>query len=94
RQIGARALLDSGAEGIILNSRFAKAHHLSLKPLQHPFPVRNVDGTENVMGWVRHTTTQTVRIYSRNGRSYHEERAEFYITDIGDQDMILGTDWL
>ena len=94
RQIGARALLDSGAEGIIMHSQFARTHRLTLKPLQNPFPVRNVDGTENIMGWVRHTTTQTVRIYSKSGQSYHEERAEFYITDIGDHDIILGTDWL
>ncbi len=77
-----------------MHSRFAKTHRLTLRRLEQPFPVRNVDGSENVMGWVRHTTTQTVRIYSQNGRSYHEERAEFYITDIGDHDIILGTDWL
>lgn len=77
-----------------MNSTFAKEHRMTLKPLAEPFAVRNVDGTENIMGWVRHTTTQIVRIYSQDRQAYHEESAEFYITDIDDHDMILGTDWL
>ncbi len=93
-QIGAHALLDSGAEGIIMHFHFTKAHRLTLKPLQQPFPVRNVDSTENIMGWVRHTTIQTIQIYSQNGCFSHQERVEFYITDVRDHDLILGTDWL
>ncbi|KAI0709710.1 hypothetical protein C8T65DRAFT_516237, partial [Cerioporus squamosus] len=48
------ALLDSGAEGIIMHSHFAKAHHFTLRPLQQLFPICNVDGTKNIMGWVYH----------------------------------------
>lgn len=94
RKIVAQALIDSGAEGIIINARYANQHHFTLIPLSSPFPVRNVDGTDNVMGWVRHYTVQRVRIYSRDGHSYHEELVELYVTDIGDHDVILGTDWL
>ena len=94
RKISAQALLDSGAEGIIINSRFAKTHNLTLLPIPHPFPVRNVDGSENILGWVRHYTRQKIRIPSDKPDSYHDEIAEFYITDIGDNDVILGTDWL
>lgn len=94
KRIVAQALVDSGAEGIIINARYANAHHFTLIPLSSPFPVRNVDGSENVMGWVRHYTVQLVRIYSRDGQSYHEELIELYVTDIGDHDVILGTDWL
>ncbi|KAI0038346.1 hypothetical protein FA95DRAFT_1473646, partial [Auriscalpium vulgare] len=59
-----------------------------------PFPVRNIDNTENVMGWVTHSTTQTIRVYAKDSSSYHKEEAEFFLTDIGDYDMILGIDWL
>ncbi|KAF5345315.1 hypothetical protein D9758_002139 [Tetrapyrgos nigripes] len=94
RKIDASALIDSGAEGIIINSQFAQRNQLTLLPIKNPFPVRNVDGSENTMGWVREYTIQNLRIYSRDNKAYHEEQAEFYVTDIGDHDIILGTDWL
>ena len=94
RKIDAEALLDSGSEGIIINSRFAKRNNLTLRPVPKPFPVRNVDGSENIMGWVRHYTIQKFPIHSQDSDSYHEEQAHFYVTDIGGHDIILGTDWL
>jgi hypothetical protein len=94
RKINATALLDSGAEGIIINNTFTTLHNLNRIKIPKPFPVRNVDGSENVMGWVTHYTIQTLRIYAPNDSSFHEETSEFYITDIGDHDIILGTDWL
>ncbi|KAF5366238.1 hypothetical protein D9758_005822 [Tetrapyrgos nigripes] len=94
RKIDANALIDSGAEGIIINSQFAQRNQLTLLPIKNPFPVRNVDGSENTMGWVREYTIQNLRIYSQDNKAYHEEQAEFYVTDIGDHDIILGTDWL
>ncbi|KZV59184.1 hypothetical protein PENSPDRAFT_552037, partial [Peniophora sp. CONT] len=60
------ALQDSGAEGILLNYRFARLHNLTRTRLGRPIPVRNVDGSDN----------------------------EFFIADIGEHDLILGTDWL
>ncbi|KAF5319135.1 hypothetical protein D9758_018626 [Tetrapyrgos nigripes] len=77
RKIDADALIDSGAEGIIINGQFTQKNQLTLLPIKNPFPVRNVDGSENTMGW-----------------AYHEEQAEFYVMDIGDHNIILGTDWL
>ncbi|KAF5329926.1 hypothetical protein D9758_018639 [Tetrapyrgos nigripes] len=94
RKIDANALIDSGAEGIIINSRFAHENQLTLLPIKNLFPVRNVDGSENTMGWVREYTIQNLCIYSQGHRAYHEEKAEFYVTDIGDHDIILSTDWL
>ncbi|KAF5366729.1 hypothetical protein D9758_006582 [Tetrapyrgos nigripes] len=94
RKIDTNALIDSGAEGIIINSQFAQENQLTLLPIEKLFPVRNVDSSENTMGWVREYTIQNLRIYSQDNRAYHEEKAEFYVTDIGDHDIILGTDWL
>lgn len=94
RKIVANALIDSGAEGLIINASFAKSHHFSLLPVPAPFPVRNVDGSENIMGYVTHFTIQRVRIYNHDRSSYHEEEIELYVTDIGDHDVILGSDWL
>ncbi len=58
REISARALLDSGAEGIIADDGFACANRLMLRTLVRPLPVRNMDGSPNKMGSVKHTTIQ------------------------------------
>jgi len=93
REISARALLDSGAEGIIVDHEFAKRNKLTLRTLAKPIPVKNVDGTMNQQGAVRYTTIQTIRIKSPSNE-YHEERSELYVTALGDHDVIFGTDWL
>jgi gag-polyprotein putative aspartyl protease len=93
KEISARALVDSGAEGMIIHQDFAKRNNLTLRTLKSPLPVRNVDGSSNTSGAVHHTTIQTLRIKAPQN-NYHEERSEFYITAIGDHDIILGTDWL
>ena len=92
KEISARALLDSSAEGMIINSSFAKRHKLTLRQLRKPLPVRNVDGSSNKAGAVSSTTIQTVRLWTLQNQ-YHEERSEFYVTAIGDHNIILGTDW-
>ena len=93
REINARALLDSGAEGIIVDHAFAKRNNLTLRTLIKPLPVQNVDGTPNKSGAVRHTTIQNIRIKTIEGQ-YHDERTELYVTGLGDHDILLGTDWL
>lgn len=93
-KIDTSALQDSGAEGILVNHRFAKTQGLTLSPLPRPIPVRNVDGSDNGMGPIWFTTTQTLRLPSQNQRSYHEERVELLVADIGDYNIILGMDWL
>jgi hypothetical protein len=93
KEISARALVDSGAEGMIINSSFATKNGLSLRRLKTPLPVRNVDGSSNKSGAVLSMTIQTIRIWTPQNQ-YHEERSEFYVTAIGTHDIILGTDWL
>ena len=93
QEISAKALLDSGAEGIIIDHDFAQRNNLTLRTLLHPIPVRNVDRTLNKWGTVKHTTIQTIHIKSRTN-DYHEETSELYVTSLGDHDLIFGTDWL
>jgi hypothetical protein len=93
REISARALLDSGAEGIIIDQDFATSNKLTLRNLVHPLPVKNVDGTLNKRGSIKYTTIQRMRIKTPNGH-FHEETAELYITTLADHDIIFGTDWL
>jgi len=60
KEIRAKALLDSGAEGIIIDHAFAMKHNLTLQSLLKPLPVCNVDGTLNRQGAIRHMTIQTL----------------------------------
>ena len=87
------ALLDSGAEGIIIDQDFATRNKLTLRTLVNPLPVKKVDGTLNKRGSVRFTTIQHIHIKTLDDH-YHEELSELYVTTLGDHDIIFGTDWL
>jgi hypothetical protein len=50
----AKALLDSGAEGVYINAAYVKKHQLPLQDLKMPIYPRNVDGTPNRNGAIRH----------------------------------------
>ena len=41
------ALLDSGAMGLFIDATYVEQHHLTTRPLIHPIPVYNIDGTRN-----------------------------------------------
>ncbi len=89
RQIDARALLDSRAEGIYCNAEFIQKNKLPLKNLDHPIYPKNVDGSLNRQGAIRHATI----LHMEMGKT-HREYAKFLVTNTGDHDMLLGTDWL
>jgi Aspartyl protease len=93
KKISASALLDSGAEGIIINTTFAQKNKLTLRTLKHPLPVKNVDSSSNKAGPIRFTTIQTIRIDTPD-KQFHKEHSKFYVTAVGTHDLILGTDWL
>jgi len=89
KQIDARALLDSGAEGMFCNASFAVKHKLPLYKLQAPIYPRNVDGTINAQGAINYTA-----LLHMNMGAKHSEQVRFFVTNTGAHDMLLGTDWL
>ena len=48
--IDAPVLLDCGAEGNFMSSRYTEKHSVHLYPLTHPIIPRNVDGSINKQG--------------------------------------------
>ena len=74
------ALLDSGAMGLVMSSKFAKKQGFKLKMLERPIQVRNVDGSFNKEGPIENTVE--VNIYYKR----HIERMEI--------DVIGGQKWL
>ena len=88
-RIDALALLDSGAEGIYCNSKFVTKHQLPKHKLQHPIFPKNVDGTLNKAGAIHHFANLRMEMGTK-----HRETTELLITDTGDHDILLGTNWL
>lgn len=84
----AKALIDSGAEGIFLDRKFAAANKIPRQELSGTVPVYNVDGTENSSGGITHITALEMQAQT------HKENLRFYITDLGGSDVILGLPWL
>ena len=89
KQIGARVLLDSRAKGLYCNTKFIQKHQLPLEPLMAPVYPRNVDRSLNKEGAIRHPAILRMEMGNE-----HQELAECLVTDIGDNDLLLGTDWL
>ena len=53
RNIVTNALVDSGTQGIFMDERFAKQHHIPLLKLDREIPVSNVDDTPNQNGPIK-----------------------------------------
>ena len=80
-------LLDSGATENFIHPDYARKKRLPVKVLPNPCKIVNVDGTCNAGGEIKYYTdlemTQgTKRVSLR-----------FFLTDIGEQDIILGYPW-
>ena len=52
--VAVKALLDSGAMGLFMDTTFAKEKGFKMEKLKKPLLVRNVDGTVNTGGAIMH----------------------------------------
>ena len=80
------ALVDCGAEGLFIDKSIAHKWRKSI--LKTPIKVRNVDGTYNENGAITKRCLIPFRIKEKTMTEW------FYVTTIGDQDLILGLPWL
>src|SRR5882724_6311448 len=87
-----QALVDSGATGVLINNRFTKNKRFMTTPLARPIPVTNIDGTRNRTGDITATCQVLLSITGKEG--HHSEPITFYLADLRQEDLILGTDWL
>jgi hypothetical protein len=83
-----KALIDSGAKFQFLNINFIRDNAIPSIELPQLIPVYNVNGTENQAGAITHVVDAL--LFLRN----HSERTLFAVTNLGDQQMLLGHDWL
>ena len=74
--ITVEVLLDSGITELVMSSEFAQKQGFKLKKIERPIYVRNMDGSLNKEGPIKHTVK--VNIY------YQEHREKMEIDVIGE----------
>ncbi|THH03159.1 hypothetical protein EW145_g6483 [Phellinidium pouzarii] len=82
------ALIDSGAEGKFINSKFVAKHRIPVQKLVKPIPVHNVDGTPNQNGTITHYTLRPLLFGNKLTMAF------LLVTSLGKEDIILGLPWL
>ena len=83
-----KALIDSGAQGVFMDERFAKKYGLPLVKLSKEIPVSNMDNTLNQNGPIKEYTRLLTII---DGKEFS---TRFLVSNLGKEDVILGLPWL
>jgi hypothetical protein len=81
------ALVDSRATENFMNLTYAKWLHLSIKQLEEPRKLLNINGMENKSGKLKYYMDLPVQ----TGRTH--TKLHFYLSDLGEQKAILGYSW-
>lgn len=81
-------MLDSGASVSLINPRFVKANSLPMVLRSKPLRLKTIDNTDVSSGLITHEVTLCMIIDD------HVEDKTFLVADIGDDNIILGIDWL
>ncbi|KAF8236841.1 hypothetical protein L208DRAFT_1522789 [Tricholoma matsutake] len=88
KDITMNALLDSGAGGVFIDSKFIEQEGIRTYPLGHTIQATNVDGTLNRWGTITRYVKGKLHI---NGRSCP---MEYLVAGLGKESVILGLSWL
>jgi len=86
--VAVRALLDSGATGLFMDTTFAQEKRFKMEKLKKPLLVRNVDGMVNAGGAIIHQVEYNMFFKG------HMERTRINIYNLGKTKVILGMLWL
>ena len=86
--VAVKALLDSRATSLFMDTTFAKEKGFKMEKLEKPLLVRNVDGTVNARGAITHQVE--CNIFFKG----HMERARIDVYNLGKMELILGMLWL
>jgi len=86
--VAVKALLDSRATGLFMNTTFAKEKGFKMERMKNPLLVKNVDGTVNIGGAITHQVECNMFFKE------HVERIRIDICNLGKTEVILGMPWL
>ena len=93
KHTGARATINSTCEGILANEKWVEKNYFPTYTLSHPICVRNIDNTINKASLIKQGLDANLMVQDQRGRT-HTERVQMFITNLGKDDVLLGTDWL
>ena len=82
--VAVRALLDSGAMGLFIDTTFAREKEFKMEKLKNPLLVRNIDRTANVGGAITHQVECNMFFKG------HVERVRMDVCNLGKTEVILG----
>jgi len=82
--VAVRALLDSRAMGLFMDTTFAREKEFKMEKLKNPLLVRNIDRTANVGGAITH------QIECNMFFKGHVERVRMDVCNLGKTEVILG----
>jgi len=83
-----KALLDSGATGLFMDTTFARKKGFKMERIKNPLLVKNVDGTVNAGGAITHQVKCNMFFKG------HVERVRMDMCNLGKTEVILGIPWL
>jgi len=83
-----KALLDSGATGLFMDTIFAREKGFKMERIKNPLLVKNVDGTVNAGGAITHQVKCNMFFKG------HVERVRMDVCNLGKTEVILGIPWL
>jgi len=86
--VAVRALLDSRATGLFMDTTFAKEKGFKIERMRKPLMVKNMDGTINVGGAITHQVECNMFFKG------HVERVRMDICNLEKTEVILGMPWL
>jgi len=86
--ITVKALLDSGATGLFMDTTFAREKGFRMERMKNPLLVKNVDGTVNIGGAITHQVECNMFFKG------HIERVRMDVCNLGKTEVILGMPWL
>jgi len=87
-RIAVKALLDSRATGLFMNTTFAREKEFKMERVKKPLIVKNVDGTINVGEAIMHQVECNMFFKG------HVERVRMDICNLEKTEVILGMPWL
>jgi len=83
KEVTVKALLDSGATGLFIDTTFARKKGFRMEKMRNPLRVKNVDGTENVGEAITHQVECNMFFKG------HIERVRMDICNLGKTEVIL-----
>ena len=83
-EVAVKALLDSGATGLFIDTTFAREKGFKIEKIKNPLLVKNIDGTVNVKEVIMHQVEYNMFFKE------HIERVRIDICNLGKMEVILG----